>query len=413
MRNLCLYTLLALFIIYPVAVALAQTDYGQVTESSADNAFGVGARAVAMGEAVVVSVMDGAAIFYNPAVLTRIKRPEFFAALSHEKMKSVANWSVLQSVPSHSDLARTRLNALDLSVPVPTYRGSLVIAFGVNRTKSFDYVQGYSLPGQVARLETSGGIREWSAAAAVELSPRLAVGGTISYLHGAESYSWNYTRILENPVRKTNNIESRYSAIGIRMGLTLEANRYLTFGFTVDAPTRFNIKQDYLIRTTSNGVSVDTIGVYEYDLSHPFIFTGGVALRYKTLIVEGDLGYADWSQLEYKNGIDLDFLNPLLHNAYREVLQYRIGAEFTLPRYSMVLRGGYNHEPLPFSGADIFNQVEKDRSTVSFGLGFLIDRLVMLDLAYARATYTMHDGKLRLSEKFTSDKVLVSIGYRI
>jgi long-subunit fatty acid transport protein len=410
MRSLNVIIGTVFVVVLPLCSLLAQGG-GVVVESSAGNFFGIGGRAAAMGEAVVVSVMDGSAIFYNPAGLTRIKRPEFYAALSNEKMKSQTDWSGLQTaVSSESDLSRTRLNALDLSVPVPTYRGSLVVAFGVNRTKSFDRVFNFRQPGRTALEEASGGIREWSAAAAVELSPRLAVGGTLSYLRGSESYYWNYS---DESVQYIDNMQSNYSAFGVRVGLTMEANPYLTFGFTIDAPTRFYIKQDYVQRTITSTNDDETVGTYEYDLSHPFVFAGGVAFRWKALLLETDLGYADWSQLEYKDVPSLDSMNQMLHHAYSDVLQYRFGGEFTLPRYGIVLRGGYKHDPLPFSGVQLSNQIEKDRNAFSFGIGILIDRLVMLDLGYVHTTYEVYDGPDRLSEKFISDKVMVSVGYRI
>jgi hypothetical protein len=59
------------------------------------------------------------------------------------------------------------------------------------------------------------------------------------------------------------------------------------------------------------------------------------------------------------------------------------------------------------------NQIEKNRNSFSAGLGFLIDKVVMLDIAYARASYTLYDGERDVSSKYTSDRVLLSVGYRI
>ena len=388
----------------------AQSGSSLISESSAGNYFGIGARAVGMSEAVVVSVMDGTAIVYNPAGLVRIKRPELFGALSQEQVKEATG-------SADNNFRKTRLNGLDLSVPVPTYRGSLVVAFGVNRTKSFDRTFTYDYATSSAVEEAMGGINEWSAAGAIELSPRLAVGATLTYYHGSEDYSWNFNaKRLEpgdTPYQNLDNINSRYSAIGARLGMTMEPNPYLTLGLTLDAPTRYNIKQDYVLRTITAGNADETVGNYEYDLQHPFIFNGGAAVRIKTLLLEADLGYADWSQLEYKGGTDLDSLNQLLQKAYTDAFQYRFGAELTIPQYSLVLRGGFKHDPLPISGIQIYNQIEKNRNSFSFGMGFLVDRLVMLDIAYAHANYTIFDGNRNQPQKYTSDRVLASIGYRI
>jgi len=419
MKRIGVSQLVVLFLIALCTMTFAQSGQGdRISESSAGNFFGVGGRAVGMSEAVVVSVMDGTAIVYNPAGLARIKRPELFGALSHERVKNRTGFG---GNVATSDFAKTRLNGLDLTVPVPTYRGSLVVAFGVNRTKSFDRTLTFQSGGGFAREEAveegSGGIREWSAAGAIELSPRLAVGTTLTYYRGKENYYWNYIYPGPNdaPVRNVDNTESRYSAVGARVGLIFEANPYVTFGFTVDAPTKYTIQWDYQ-RETFPPDSSDGLYNSEYHLTHPFIFNLGTAFRFKTMTLEADVGYADWSQLETDPQIMVDStlsLNRAYQMYFSDAIQLRLGAEYVVPRYGIVLRGGFKHDPLPFSGVQLSNQIEKDRNSFSAGLGFLIDRIVMLDIAYARASYTLLDGERDVSSKYTSDRVLLSVGYRI
>jgi long-subunit fatty acid transport protein len=300
-------------------------------------------------------------------------------------------------------------------VPVPTYRGSLVIAFGVNRSKSFDrtftFDRGTPTTFSENALEQAyGGISEWSAGAGVEISPHIAIGTTLIYYHGDETYLWDQLDI--SSVQRIDSRNSKYSGVGIRLGMTAEINPYVILGLTIDSPIRFNVTQDYDQLTIVNGVPYDTIGIYVYDLQHPFIFNAGVAFRLKTLTLEADFGYADWSQLQYTSDPDKPY-NQALQKYYSDVLQFRVGAEFVIPQYGAVLRGGFKHDPLPISGTLITNQIEKDRNSFSFGLGFLIDRMVMLDIAYARASFELYNGTKQLSEKFTSDRLLLSIGYRI
>ncbi|MCX6831766.1 MAG: outer membrane protein transport protein, partial [candidate division Zixibacteria bacterium] len=270
--------LLVMLLTCSATTILAQGN--AISEVSAGNFFGVGGRAVGMSEAVVVSSLDGTAIVYNPAALVRIMRPEFYAGLSNEK---VSNSSSYGSSVARNDFSKTRLSSLNLAVPVPTYRGSFVVAFGVNRTMSFDRTYTFLYPGlngsEKALEEGNGGIREWSAAAAVELSPRVSVGATLTYFHGSEDYYWDYSSFVFNDtggdppsysLRNVDNIKSRYSAIGARLGMIVEANPYLSFGFMVESPKRFNVKQDYIQRTVLNGNLDVTPGSYEYVLQHPY-----------------------------------------------------------------------------------------------------------------------------------------------
>lgn len=413
LRLLTLTLLIALLAATPL---MAQDDTGDTfSESSADNFFGIGGRAVGMSEAVTASVLDGTALLYNPAGLVRLARPEFYGALSHEKVRCVSDW---QSSSTSDDFAKTRLNTLSLAVPVPTYRGSFVVAFGINRVKSFDHAYTFSVGTPSTFTETGqeqsmGGIREWSAGAAIELSPRLAVGATATYYRGSEDYSWYYESAGDfNVLRYEDEISSDYSGVGIRLGMTAEVNPYLSLGLTIDSPVRYSIDQEYTQVTVENGVREEYYGTYEYTLQHPFTFNAGVAFRLETLTVEGDIGYTDWSQLEYKSEPKKPS-NKALQKYYTDALQIRLGAEYVLPRYGLVLRGGFKHDPLPISGTAISNQIEKDRNSFSAGLGFLIDKMVMLDVAYARAGYEIYDGNRNMTSKFTSDKVLVSVGYRI
>ena len=402
------------------AMLYAQGSTGDTfNESSADNFFGVGGRAVGMSEAVTASVLDGTALLYNPAGLVRVKRPEFYGALSHEKVKCVSSWlAAPASSAATDDFTKTRLNSLSLTVPVPTYRGSLVLAFGVNRSKSFDRTFAFAsgtvgIATENALEQATGGGKEWSAGAGVEISPHLAVGTTLIYYKGNEDYSWDYQSEVDFVSKHyIDQISSTYSGVGIRLGMIAEVNPYLTLGLSIDSPTRFKIKQDYSQVTIENGVRDESVGSYEYDLQHPFSFNAGAALRIRMFTLEGDIGYTDWSQLEYKSEADKPN-NKALQKYYSDAVQLRFGAEYVIPQYGMVLRGGFKHDPLPIAGTLMSNQIEKNRNSFSAGLGFLIDKIVMLDIAYARASYTLYDGERDVSSKYTSDRVLLSVGYRI
>lgn len=389
-----------------------------MTEVSAANSFGVGGRAVGMSEAVIVSIKDGTAIVYNPAALTKILRPEFYLAMSHEKFRNESVGPGGGGSFAENDVTKTRFSSLNLTVPVPTYRGALVVAFGVNRTKSFDRTFNFEIDDVDLYMsgfeEETGGVREYSAAGAIELSPKISVGATLIYYYGGEDYFWNYNEsTASTSLEYIDNIEDTYSGVGARLGMLLEMSPNVSAAVTVDAPTQYKIEEDYVQRTIDNGDDNTDVGYYEYDLSHPFIFNAGLAFRSETFLIEGNLGYADWSQMEYSGDFSFAEDNIALQNSYKEAVNFRIGAEAILPQYGLVFRGGFKHDPLPFSKFFPSNQIEKDRNSFSFGLSYLIDRVAMLDIGFARANYEIYDANLDLSQKYTSNKLMASIAYRI
>ncbi len=414
-----------LIVLAPVVDLQAQGETGEfVSESSAGSAFGVGGRAVGMSEAVIVSVKDGFAIVYNPAALVKIKRPEFLGALSYEKLNNeTAAGTPFEGVSvANNDLSKTRLSSLTLSVPVPTYRGSFVLAFGVNRTHSFDntFTMYSMVPNSSSRglEEVGGSIREYAGAAAIELSPRLAVGITLIYFRGGEDYFWNFRGDFTAPTETLeyiDNIKSDYSGVGARLGSRFELNRNFALGFTLDTPVKYKIEQDYVFTTIENGDTDIDQGAYEYHLTHPLSMSGGASFQTRTFVIEVDVRYTDWSQLKYDFDDDPFLLqdNLSLQRSYDDALSVMVGAEYIIPQYDLVLRGGFKHDPLPFSNAFAVNQIEQDRNSFSFGFSYLIDRVAMLDIGYARASYELVDAVSQLVQKYTSDKVMVSVGYRI
>jgi len=416
--------LVSLLLIGPGPLS-AQVDNGYfVTESSAGSSFGVGGRAVGMSEAVLVSVKDGFAIVYNPAALVKIKRPEFLGAMSYENINnetSAGTYFTGVSV-ANNDLAKTRLSSLTLTVPVPTYRGSFVLAFGVNRTHSFDntFTMRAVMPNSSSSglEEAGGGIREYAGAAALELSPRLAVGVTLIYFSGGEDYLWHLQESFTSPtgtLEYLDNIKSDYSGVGARVGSSFEVNRNFALAFTLDTPVKYKISQDYVYTTIEDGDTGVDQGTYEYHLTHPLSMAGGASFQTRTFVIEVDLKYTDWSQLKYDFNDDPALLqdNFSLQRSYNNALAIMAGAEYIIPQFDLVVRGGFKHDPLPFSNAFASNQIEKDRNSFSFGFSYLIDRVAMLDIGYARANYKLLDGVSQLVQKYTTDKVMVSVGYRI
>jgi len=389
-----------------------------IAEISAGNFFGVGARSLGMGGAQIASGMDGTALVYNPALLARIRRIEVLTGMSHDRLSNDGNSYPAGSVadPAFDGKSKsfTRLNALDVSMPVPTYRGSAVVGFGVNRVISFDHVFrfGHSWSSLEATSEErgdeleTGGLYLYTAGGAIDLSPRLSVGGALNLYHGKESYTWDYyTETIETgggdpPVsgyqdEYTEYITARYTGVSARVGLAASLNHNLSLGVTVESPISFAIDGEF----AEAGWSYPD--EYEYELRHPFSFGAGAALSIDRLQLALDLRYTDWRQMEYTEYVNMAVANNLFDLYYREALGVNLGAEYMLPRIGAKIRAGYMYDPIPY--ADFL--VKNDREFITVGAGFLIDRMMTLDIAYVRGSYeyTLPDPSIGPAAGFSSD----------
>ncbi|RKX19112.1 MAG: hypothetical protein DRP26_04030, partial [Candidatus Zixiibacteriota bacterium] len=76
-----------IFVIILPGLLLAQIggDPGAVYEMATENNIYVGVRAAGMGGAQIAAGEDGSALWYNPALLTRVRRIEISGALSHQR----------------------------------------------------------------------------------------------------------------------------------------------------------------------------------------------------------------------------------------------------------------------------------------------------------------------------------------
>ena len=127
----------------------------------------------------------------------------------------------------------------------------------------------------------------------------------------------------------------------------------------------------------------------------------------------GDLRYTDWSQL------DIDYDDPALSEGeelefildnLKEAVSVHVGAEYLFPDQGVTLRGGYFFDPLPIDGGFI----DSDRQYFTLGAGFLIDRVMTIDLAYVQGGYKLRDFD---SGSFFADydvkRIYATFAYRI
>ena len=396
-------------------------DPSLVFEMATENNIFFGVRAAGMGGAQVAAGDDGSAVWYNPALLTRIRRLELSGSLSHQRFFN--DTKLGDYANSEFQANNTRLSGLWAVLPVPVEQGGLSLAFAAGRVKSFDRLFRYETEpgwyqqpvgdGRGGGEDDLGGLWVYSAGGGLELSRYTSIGLALEIYNGSDNYALLEDQI-DGPLTTSYRMElsDSYSGYSAKVGLAYSANSALHFGATIRFPTPLTIEQSGLDLYSENGdTSTDVLnGEYKYVL--PFSFGTGALVAINSLLIAGDINYCDYTQLEYKRGVDLPVANNSVKNYYRDVLSYNLGAEYLLPRQGLTLRAGYARDPIPYLGYP----VTKDLNIFTAGFGYLLDKTLKLVVAVNFLNWTREDPRflqLGTIEKYRAQRFFLGFTYRI
>lgn len=99
------------------------------------------ARALGMGNAFTSISNDFTASLFNPAGFALIKKSEFSGTLNYNSFKNDAQFF---SGNTNYRSTTSNFSQLGFAFPLPTYRGSMVLAFGYNQFKDFNRAMKFS-----------------------------------------------------------------------------------------------------------------------------------------------------------------------------------------------------------------------------------------------------------------------------
>jgi hypothetical protein len=452
-----IYITAFLMLLFPAAYPVYGQYIESVEEIIAGNNFGYGARQMAMGGAGMMSI-DGAALFYNPANLARIPRIEFNFGLSNQKYKDISTVRPIRKIVDYSGVfptvstfpgrfagfsasssiaenskTNTRINSALISIPYPTYRGSMVIGLGVVRAVDFDKTfnmlhRDVSLDGAITATGDefqSGGLYEIGFGAGVDLSPKISFGGTLLLYAGKHNYNWEYRLdsldVYSYGIQQF--IEDKYIGIGAKIGLAVQISPYVGLGMAVESPVTLNVEEN----SSDSWVTLDTSGedanYVEYDVTRPFIFSAGLISQYRDFTLMTDIDYIDWNQLSYGDNPEMEKYNDEIKDYYKDALRFRIGGEYVFPGPGLSLRAGFFTDPLPYKSEFQNNS----RYGYSFGAGILIDQVMTIDFAFLHGSYSrnsdflyssVYDGDsnkshyLTIDEDITYNRLYLTAAYR-
>ncbi len=382
---------------------------------------GVGARALGMGATHVAMADDYSAVFWNPAQLSYIKRIEIYGGLSYLQ---IDNESTYRNHLSNNDDSYTRFNSLGLVLPLPTSRGGLAFAFGVNKVKSFDRIFYFkdASDGDEALELNSGGLYAISLGAGLQISPIAALGANVEIWSGSSSYNWtleDYSPFFRTDLADTintviyeDNLKKDYTGLGANFAVSVHPHKILALGTVIKLPVFYNVNSEGVQKTELISESVDSLAEWdvstEYRFSLPYELQAGAALTFPYLVISCDVAFTDWEQLEYKAPVDMLKYNKFINQDYRRTLRWNIGAEAIVPYLGVKLRAGYYADPLPYT----YHEVTKDKTFITFGMGYVVSGLLALDAAVVLGDYEQKYGDLPLTERYELTRILFNLGYR-
>ncbi len=392
----------------------------------------VGGRPAGMAGAYIAAGDDAHALIYNPAGLARIRRIDISLGFQHTQSNVKETF---YGNPNETEFSSTTLDGLSAAYPVPSYRGSLVLAGGVYRVMSSQFEilnRGVNTDTDTYDdylLQQSGNVYSYTVGFGVDLSPSVSVGLNGFILDGnikaLTQFSYSFLGPLDDGDFETealsDDAEVDLNGYGMVVGMQYHPHNVLHFGLAVATPVKISLKGTAYEENAYYYVNAEDEYYAEQfyidtDYKLPLRVAAGLSITPPHLVVSLDAEYADWRQTE-SNGVQLkdENLNPV----FREVLNLRIGGEVLLPVIPVRIRAGYAIIPyaLEYLQADRISgdsiqkaEIETERQKVTLGMGVLVGRVLSIDASYEhqigkRTIDTLIDNR-------TSDRLILSGSYR-
>ncbi len=435
--------LLSASVLLAISVVPAAADSGFVSpreEIPLTSPLTTGARSLGMGGVGVAVADDATAVTINPAGLARLRRIEVSGAFARRSrdIDGEMSGSEFKSSFSHTELSSVRA-----AYPFPTFRGSMVVGFAVDRVYDFadDRLAAYTGPitwtepgdsgesiGDWAQTEdyiSDGGIYAWSAGAAFDVSPNVALGAALSYMTGDYAYTFRWDIVDDEAlsdayaeVHQLEQYDTNVSGLRATVGSIFYVSDQLSLGIAVDTPFTLTFSgtgrdHEEIVGDSPEYDDVyDTAADFEEKVELPFSFRAGAAYApVDFLLVGADVSYTDWSEMKYEGPLsDTAYDSGVLtrETLYGETFDYAVGVEMIVPTWPLRLRAGYASRPLAYKGLDITT----DRSCFTLGAGVLVDTVLALDLAWMHSTSERSDSEYAFVENTTDQAMILEATYR-
>jgi len=401
------------------------------------NTRATGSRPLSMGGAFTAVSDDAFAMIYNPAGLAQVRRKELSFGLLHAKNDITNRYVGYSAARSGSN---TSLGHIAVVYPYPTYRGSLVLGFGVFNmgNSNLEYTKSGYWDDISTRIENrfaqTGSIYQYRFAVGFDISPRIALGGGLVIWD--ESVDFTEEFIQEDPGSTsvfTDVVSMNLDGFSMEFGMMMKMTENIRAGVMITTPqwlsyigTGVEYYDGYY--TAGGGWNLGPwSGDIDVEYTLPMKFAGGISFNIEQLLVAADVSYTDYSQTKY-NGLKLANEMSRGTEVLDDTWNFNIGAEFTFPQFPVRVRGGYSYVPLSLPFVDEITYIVetpeevfleyipekydllKERQFFTFGIGGLIDRVLTLELGVVVGMYERESPDL--TEKRETMEFTISGAYR-
>ncbi len=298
---------------------------------------------------------------------------------------------------------------------------------------------------QSGSILESGSLNNWTFSGAIEAYKNLYVGLNLNFISGSYNNNNNYyedntkgiyTNVETDPGNPdTYGFQTFYlnrilnwnlSGWDAKFGVMYQIQNSARLGLTVQFPKTYTVKESFTVNGNaqfSTGfnpqlVSSNYSDKVQYDIVTPFELGAGFSANIASLIVSGQATIIDYSQLKFANadGLSASYVaeqNKNIKDLLQSVINYNVGAEYTIPTIGVRLRAGYFVEPSAYQG----DPSNFDRQYVTGGIGYLAGDAVGIDLAYAHGWWQTYGDNYgvnvsRTYQKITDDRIILSMTYR-
>ncbi len=280
---------------------------------------------------------------------------------------------------------------------------------------------------QNASIMESGGLHNIALAFAIDLSPNVALGGSLITKVGSYDYRRNYTESDPDNLHNETNVDDVdyvnakeamsqdiYGVTGI-FGVQARMDDIFRFGMTVEFPTYLYIEEySSIYHTVQYDANPNTgiadkytypssgYGCYdpdycavgaEYALYTPFVFsfaasgniygaTISAAVSYRSM-TDFTYGYDDWEYDDPYGWNEYDDINEEIQEKLTG--QFILGAciEYKLPEMPLYLRGSYTYATSPY----IESSKASGCYTLGGGLGWVLFDRFIIDAAVVYSSF--------------------------
>lgn len=396
-----------------LAVLLSSAVYGQrlIPEQlllSTGQYVGSGARALGMAGTYTGIADDYSSVWWNPAGLAQIKRIEIQGSLSRTGFSNDANYFNSTENGSTSSL---RLNNAGVVLPVPVYQGALSFAFGYTQLQAYEFRNRVSTTNTTSEFSSydaqeAGRLGFWTFAGAMDVSQNIALGLGINYWAGLDEFTWTgYERTSGSDLYSEQSVSTDISGWGANVGALFRIGNFARLGAMFQTPVSMSMEEDW-----QDG---EDNGYFDYRMIYPAVFRVGASVCPGRWLVAADVEYRDWTSLEFRSDTPYGDVsrasgNQQIKSSYQSTTRLSVGGEYLFPVYGLRARAGYSYEPSSYEK----NNGKDDRNILSLGLGVLVDRSVMIDVAFQTTSYK-EIATANLTKDISTTNALISLSYRM